>query len=250
MYDYLLGGKDNFAADRDLAEKYLMVYPHARTAAVENRAFMRRVVTWLSRDIGIDQYLDIGTGIPTSPNVHEVAQGIVPRSRVVYVDNDPMVLAHARALLVSSPEGATDYIDADVRHSDRIFTEASRTLDFAVPVALMLVSVLHFLTDADDPYATLARLVSALPSGSYLVISHGTYETLAPEQVAQFTALNANSPVPFRPRTRLEVGQFFDGLDLVDPGIVPVASWRDERTEQARPPADEVPYYGAVARVP
>ena len=250
MYDYLLGGKDNFAADRDLAEQYLSVYPHGRTAALENRAFMRRVVTWLTRDIGIRQYLDIGTGLPTSPNLHEVAQGINPGSRVVYVDNDPLVLVHARALLLGHHEGATDYLESDVRDPDRILAEAARTLDFTQPVALTLVSLLHFLTNTDDPYATVARLVSALPSGSYLAISHGTYETLDPEQAAQFTALNAASPVPFQPRDRVEVGRFFDGLDLVDPGIVPVAAWRDDDRDEPRPPADHVPYYGAVALVP
>jgi hypothetical protein len=250
MYDYLLGGKDNFSADRELAEKYLAVYPYGRIAALENRAFMRRVVSWLTRDVGIRQFLDIGTGIPTSPNVHEIAQHIAPQSRVVYVDNDPLVLAHARALLVSRPEGATDYLDADVRYPDRILAEASPTLDFAQPVVLTLVSLLHFLTDADDPYATVAHLVSALPSGSYLVISHGTYETLEPEQAARFKALNDASPVSFQPRDRLEVGRFFDGLDLVDPGIVPVAAWRDDDREEPRPPADQVPYYGVVARVP
>jgi hypothetical protein len=250
MYDYLLGGKDNFSADRELAEKYLSLYPHGRTAALENRAFMRRVVTWLTRDGGIRQYLDIGTGIPTSPNLHEIAQGVAPQSRVVYVDNDPLVLAHARALLVSRPEGATAYLDADVRDPERILDEASETLDLARPVVLTLVSVLHFLPDADDPYAIVARLVSALPSGSYLVVSHGTYETLEPEQAARFQALNAASPVPFQPRDRAEIGRFFAGLDLAEPGIVPVAAWRDEDRDGSRPPADQVAYYGAVARVP
>jgi hypothetical protein len=250
MYDYLLGGKDNFSSDRELAEKYLSLYPHGRTAALENRAFMRRVVTWLTRDVGIRQYLDIGTGIPTSPNLHEIAQRITPQSRVVYVDNDPLVLAHARALLVSRPEGATDYLDADVRDPDRILAEASRTLDFTQPVVLTLVSLLHFLTNAENPYATVARLLSALPAGSYLVISHGTYETLDPEQADRFKTLNAASPVPFQPRDHLEVGRFFDGLDLAEPGIVPVAAWRDEDREEPRPPADQVPYYGAVARIP
>jgi S-adenosyl methyltransferase len=250
MYDYLLGGKDNFAADRDLAEQYLSVYPHGRTAALENRAFMRRVVTWLTRDIGIRQYLDIGTGLPTSPNLHEVAQGINPRSHVVYVDNDPLVLVHARALLRGHPEGATDYLESDVRDPDRILAEAARTLDFTQPVALTLVSLLHFLPDTDNPYETVARLVSALPSGSYLVISHGTYEVLPPEQAAQFTALNAASPVPFQPRDRVQVSRFFDGLELVDPQIVPVAAWRDDDRNGSQPPADHVPYYGAVARVP
>ena len=249
MYDYLLGGKDNFAADRELAEKYLSVYPHGRTAALENRAFMRRVVTWLTRDVGIRQYLDIGTGLPTSPNLHEVAQGINPRSRVVYVDNDPLVLVHARALLLGHPEGATDYLESDVRDPDRILAEASQTLDFTQPVGLTLVSLLHFLPNTDNPYETVARLVSALPSGSYLVISHGTYEVLPPEQAAQFTALNAASPVPFQPRDRGDVDRFFDGLELVDPGIVPVAAWRDDDRNEPRPPADHVPYYGAVARV-
>ena len=250
MYDYLLGGKDNFAADRELAEKYLAVYPHGRTAALENRAFMRRVVTWLTRDIGIRQYLDIGTGLPTSPNLHEVAQGINSSSRVVYVDNDPLVLVHARALLMGHPEGATDYLDSDVRDTDRILAEAARTLDFTQPVGLTLVSLLHFLPDTADPYATVAPLVSAPPSGSYLVISHGTYEVLEPEQAAEFTALNAASPVPFRPRDRQELGRFFDGLELADPGIVPVAAWRDDDRTESRPPDDHVPYYGAVARVP
>ncbi len=250
MYDYLLGGKDNFGPDRELAERYLSAYPHARTAALENRAFMRRVVSWLTGAMGIRQYLDVGTGIPTSPNVHEVAQDIAPSSRVVYVDSDQLVLVHARALLVSTPEGATDYLDADVRDPERILAGAVRTLDLTRPVALMLVSVLHFLTDADDPYATVSRLLSALPSGSYLVISHGTYETLAPEQVTRFRAMNAASPVPFRDRTREEVGRFFDGLELAEPGIVPVAAWRDEDRATPRPPADQVPYYGAVARVP
>ena len=250
MYDYLLGGRDNFSADRELAERYLAVYPHGRTAALENRAFMRRVVTWLTRDIGIRQFLDIGTGIPTSPNVHEIAQRIAPQSRVVYVDNDPLVLAHARALLASRSEGATDYLDADVRDPDRILTEAAPTLDFTQPVVLTMLSLLHFLTDADNPYATVVRLVSALAPGSYLVISHGTYETLAPEQTERFRALNAASPVPFQPRDRLEVGRFLDGLDLIDPGIVPVAAWRDDDRLESRPPADQVAYYGAVARVP
>jgi hypothetical protein len=142
------------------------------------------------------------------------------------------VLAHARALLLGQSDGATAYLDADVRDADRILAEAAETLDFTQPVALTLVSLLHFLTDSDDPYATVARLVAALPSGSYLVISHGTYEVLPPAQAAQFTALNAASPVPFRPRDRVEVGRFFDGLDLVDPGIVPVAAWRDDDRRQ------------------
>jgi hypothetical protein len=250
MYDYLLGGKDNFAPDRELAEQYLAVYPHGRTAARENRAFMRRVVTWLTHDIGIRQYLDIGTGLPTSPNLHEVAQGIDSSSRVVYVDNDPLVLVHARALLMGHPEGATAYLDSDVRDPDRILAEAARTLDFTQPLGLTLVSLLHFLPDTDDPYATVARLVSALPAGSYLVISHGTYEVLEPAQAAKFTALNAASPVPFQPRDRQELGRFFDGLELADPGIVPVAAWRDDDRTEPRPPDDHVPYYGAVARVP
>jgi hypothetical protein len=252
VYDYLLGGKDNFAADRAFAQQILSVHPHARTAARENRAFMRRAVTWLVRDAGIRQFLDIGTGIPTSPNLHEVAQRVVSRSRVVYVDNDPLVLAHARALLVSDPAGATAYLDADVRDPTRILSslDVLRTLDMSQPVALSLIALLHFIPDEDGPYDIVRQLVAPLVPGSFLVMSHGTFDPLAPEQVIQMEQLRAASPQPVRPRTRAEMERFFEGLELVVPGIVPLAEWRDDDESRPRPSANEVACYGALAQVP
>src|SRR5439155_7565350 len=170
MYDYLLGGKDHFAIDRETAEKGIKLIPTGRTAARENRAFLGRAVRYLVAEAGIRQFLDIGTGLPSANNVHEVAQGLVPSCRVVYVDNDPIVLAHARALLTSSPEGKTAYIHADLREPDRILKDPAtlRTLDFDKPIALMLVAILHFLPDEWDPRGIITTLLDALPSGSYL----------------------------------------------------------------------------------
>ncbi len=181
-YDYWLGGKDNFQADRDAAEAIAAVFPSIRTAARENRAFMQRAVRFLAAEAGIRQFLDIGTGLPTANNVHDVAQGIAPESRIVYVDNDPLVLTHARALLTSSDEGATAYIDADVRNPEKILSDPAvqNTLDLSQPVALLLVAILHFIEDDDDPYGIVKRLFSALPAGSYLVLSHATFDPLDP----------------------------------------------------------------------
>ena len=178
MYDYFIGGKNHFAADRETAAKVLQNSPSTRTAARENRAFLGRAVRYLAAEAGIRQFLDIGTGLPTTSNVHEVAQAVAPSSRVVYTDNDPMVLAHARALLTSAPEGRTAYIHADLRDPAAILSDpATRdVLDFSQPIALMLVAVLHFIPDEDNPAAILATLLDALPSGSYLVASHSTAE--------------------------------------------------------------------------
>src|SRR5215218_10011905 len=175
-YDYWLGGKDNFPADREAGEAVAAVFPSVRIGVLENRRFMCRVVRFLARELGIRQFLDIGTGIPTSPNVHEVVQAVDPASRVVYVDNDPIVLVHARALLTSSPEGATAYIDADLREPEKILNHPDllRTLDLSQPTGLLLVAILHFIMDADDPYGVVGRLVGAMPSGSHLVVSHVT----------------------------------------------------------------------------
>ena len=176
VYDYLLGGKDNFAADRAAAQAGLEANPNSRIPPRENRAFLRRVVRYLARDAGISQFLDIGTGIPTSPNVHEIAQDAEPQARVVYVDNDPIVLAHARALLTSGPVGKTAYIDADVRDVRRILSSAvlRQTLDMNQPVGLLLIAVMHFIADEDDPWDLAARLLAELPAGSYLALSHLT----------------------------------------------------------------------------
>jgi hypothetical protein len=249
-YDYWLGGKDNFQADRDAAEAIAAVYPHIRTAARENRAFMQRAVRFLAAEAGVRQYLDIGTGLPTANNVHDVAQDVAPESRIVYVDNDPLVLTHARALLTSSAPGATAYIDADARDPEKILEDSAvrDTLDFSQPVALLLVALLHFVSDPDDPYAIVRRLVDALPPGSYLVLSHATFDPLDPDTIAAMNAVNEGITPKFRPRTLSEVTPFFDGLELLEPGIVSVSDWRPG--PGPRPTPAEATGYGAVARKP
>jgi len=172
VYDYWLGGKDNFPADREAAERAIAALPIIRVAARANRAFLGRAVRYLAAEAGIRQFLDIGTGLPTSPNVHEVAQAVAPESRIVYVDNDPIVLVHARALLTSGPQGVTSYVDADLRDPDTILRAVAKTLDFTQPMAVMLVAILQFIAAAEDPHAIVARLLAAVPSGSYLVLSH------------------------------------------------------------------------------
>ncbi|MEV4499452.1 SAM-dependent methyltransferase [Micromonospora arborensis] len=253
-YNYWLGGKDNFQADRESGDAITAAFPTVRTAALENRRFLQRTVGYLAREAGIRQFLDIGTGIPTADNTHEVAQAIEPESRVVYVDNDPIVLAHARALLSSSTAGATAYIDADLRDPQRILAhpELSRTIDLSQPVALMLVAVLHFLPDDDDPYALVRQLLDALPAGSYLAASHGTHDYLPPAVAADFRA-KARSGGPhglINLRARDEFARFFADLELVEPGITSVAEWRAESEPPPRPSAVEVSMYGAVARLP
>jgi hypothetical protein len=247
-YDYWLGGKDNFAADRESGDAIAAAFPSIRTSVLENRRFVHRAVAFLAREAGIRQFLDIGTGIPTSPNVHEVAQRIAPAARVAYVDNDPVVLAHARALLTSSTEGATAYVDADLRTPERILTDPSvlRTLDFAEPVALMLLAIVHFIPEEDNPYGIVARLLDALPSGSYLVMSHATSDDLAPELTADIAAGRHG---PGRLRTRAEFTRFFDGLELIPPGIVSVAEWRAENEPQPRPSAADTAVYGAIGKL-
>jgi hypothetical protein len=251
-YDYWLGGKDNFAADRESADAIAAAYPEVRIAAIENRWFLHRAVRFLAQEAGIRQFLDIGTGIPTSPNVHEIAQSVDPGARIVYVDNDPIVLAHARALLTSSREGRTAYIDADLRQPEDILgdPELRGTLDLTRPVALMMVAILHFVLDDRDPYGVVARLVDAMPPGSYLVMSHVTYDFLPPDTIADLNAANAARNVEFRPRSRAEFTRFFDGMELVPPGIVSVAQWRAEDAPQPRPSAETTGVYGAVARIP
>ncbi|WP_083866896.1 MULTISPECIES: SAM-dependent methyltransferase [Frankia] len=228
MYDYYLGGKDNFPADRLAAEQALAVFPNGRVTARQNRAFMARAIRYLAGEAGIRQFLDVGTGIPTSPNLHEIAQAIAPESRVVYTDNDPIVLAHARALLTSSPQGHTAYLDADVRDTDRILTspELRDPLDLDRPVALSLVALLHFVPDADDPDGIVRRLVDALPSGSYLLLSHITADyDPAWERVTETYRARG---IPAQQRSRAEFARFFDGLELVDPGIQVVHRWRPD----------------------
>jgi hypothetical protein len=249
IYDYYLGGKDNFEPDRRTAERAAQSWPAVRTAVRENRAFLGRAVRFLVAEAGIRQFLDIGTGLPSANNVHEVAQGLVPSCRVVYVDNDPIVLAHARALLTSSPEGKTAYIHADLREPEKILADpvTVATLDFSQPIALMLVAVLHFLTDADGPYQIVDTLLDALPAGSYLVASHVTPEH-DPEGVGGLERTYQASGLPAQTRVASEFAELaFRGLDMVEPGLVLVSEWRPD-SDGVRPQASEVNWYGALAR--
>lgn len=247
VYDYLLGGKDNFAADRAAAAEGLQANPAAATAPLQNRAFLRRTVHWLATDAGIDQFLDIGTGLPTSPNVHEVAQAANPAARIVYADNDPIVLAHARALLTSHPEGHTAYIDSNLLDVDRILAGAAGELDLNRPVGLLLFAILHFFDDDADPYAVVRRLMDALPSGSYLVVSHVTADH-DPERWAKFVEIMRRQGMPSHLRSRAGVARFFDGLEPVEPGVVPILRWRPD--EDVALTDAQVALYGGVGRKP
>jgi hypothetical protein len=251
MYDYFLGGKNHFAADRATAETVLATAPTTRITARENRAFLGRAVRYLVAEAGIRQFLDIGTGLPTANNVHEVAQSVDPSARVVYADNDPLVLAHARALLTSSPEGRTAYIQADLRDPEAILSSSAvrDVLDLRQPVALITVAVLHFIHDEFKPAAALATLLDALPSGSYLAASHVTGEYL-PVEGAATTRTYRSSGVPLQLRDSDEFAELaFRGLQLVPPGVVLVSEWRPAG-DGPRPTPAEVNCYGGVARKP
>ena len=236
VYDYLLGGKDNYAADRAVAEATLKVNPDLAPSAHANRAFLGRVIRYLAAEAGIRQFLDIGTGIPTAGNTHQVAQAIAPESRVVYVDYDPIVLAHARALLNSNEAGATEYIDSDLRDTQTILDQAAKLLDFSEPVAVTLISILHAIPDDDDPHAIVARLLDAVPAGSYLAISHMGSDLMAPETLQEMNEVwKSKSQQQYTPRSREQMARFFDGTNLVEPGLVRVEEWRPEPgTEVAR----------------
>ena len=253
MYDYLLGGKDHFEADREAIGALLKAVPNARTGARENRAFLGRAVRFLVAEAGIRQFLDIGSGLPTANNVHEVAQSIAPGTRVVYVDNDPIVMAHARALLTSHPSGQTAYVQADLHDPESILGHPAvrETLDFGQPVALMLLAVLHFLPDDQDPAGIVSTLLGALPPGSYLVASQTTADFHDEATAADGIQAVRRAGVPFQSRTAAEFGDLaFTGLKLVAPGLVPVSEWRPETEPGLIPPPGEVGYLGAVARKP
>jgi S-adenosyl methyltransferase len=249
MYDYFLGGKNHFAADRETADKVIAAMPGVRTGPRENRAFLGRAVRYLAAEAGIRQFLDIGTGLPTTNNVHEVAQTVAPAAHVVYVDNDPLVLRHAQALLTSAPAGETAYIHADLRQPQDILNSpvVKSVLDFAAPVALILVAVLHFVADEYEPAGIVGTLLDALPSGSYLVASHITAEHSPAGSAAGQRAYRAGG-VPMQPRDSAAFADIaFAGLDLVPPGVVLVSEWR--RADRGPlPPASEVNCYGGVAR--
>ena len=247
VYDYWLGGKDNFTADRVAGEETVAAFPGIRLSAQANRAFLRRTVRYLAGLEGISQFLDIGTGLPTENNTHEVAQAALPESRVVYVDNDPLVLAHARALLTSGPLGATAYLDADLRDTDVILEQAARTLDFTRPVAVVLLAMLHYIPDLAEARQIVAALIEAVPAGSFLVISHAGTDLLADDVAAFEKSLNAHLPARQRhvARPRDVVEGFFDGVKLVEPGLVRVSDWRPDSPEEAATPTI---LWGGVAR--
>jgi len=225
MYDYWLCGKDNFAADRKAAQESLAAFPGMAHLARANRAFLGRVIRYLAGEAGIRQFLDVGTGIPTASNTHQVAQEVAPECRVVYVDYDPVVLSHARALLTSTPEGATDYIDADLREPGDILAKAARTLDFAEPVAVTMLAILHAIGDDEDPYGLVAQIMAALPSGSYLAISHLPSD-LEPKLAESRDRVNRLSHQQYTHRSHAEVLRFFDGLHMIEPGLVELRKWR------------------------
>jgi O-methyltransferase involved in polyketide biosynthesis len=252
IYDYLLDGKDNFAADRAVAEQALGAWPAIRVAARENRAFVGRAVRYLAADAGIDQFLDIGSGLPTASNVHEVAQRINPAARVVYADNDPIVLAHARALLTSTRAGRCAYIQADLREPGKILTDPAtrETLDFSRPVALFIVALLHFIPDREEPRRLIKTLVDALPPGSYVVATHGSSEYHTPETREHVERAYSRGGVSTADRHAAEFAEVvFDGLDLVPPGIVPTSEWRPDVNGHL-PAASEVAANAGVGRKP
>jgi hypothetical protein len=245
VYDYWLGGKDNFRADREAGDEAIKALPDTVASVRANRAFLARTIRYLAGEAGIRQFLDIGTGIPAANNTHEVAQSVAPECRVVYTDNDPAVLAHARALLTSAPEGATAYLDADLRETKKIIAEAAHTLDLSRPVGLMLVAILQFISDEDDPAGIVTRLVNELPPGSHVVISHPASDLQAPAMAEMAKRVNQLMAQQVTPRTRAQVTGFFGGLELVTPGVVRAPEWRPDAEHDASVPCT---MWGGVAR--
>jgi hypothetical protein len=253
IYDYMLGGKDNFAVDREVADQVLAAWPAMRISTRENRKFIGRAIRYLAGEAGIGQFLDIGSGLPTFANVHEVAQAVNPAARVVYADNDPLVLAHARALLTSSPEGKCAYIHADLREPEKILSDPvmQETLDFTRPVALILAAVVHFLLPEDDPARIIGTLVNALPPGSYVAASHGSTEYGSQEEADVVLGIIQAGGVRIAPRSSHDFGHLvFDGLELVPPGVVLLPEWRPVPGSGPQPGAREVGSNAGVARKP
>src|SRR4051812_19304744 len=253
LYDYFLGGKDNFAADREAAAKMLEIFPGMATGAQANRRFLGRAVRFAA-ERGIRQYLDIGTGIPAADNTHEVAQSVAADSRVVYVDNDPIVLAHARALLQGTPEGRTAYLDADFRDHDRILAETRKAglIDFARRVALLTVALLHFVADADRRGEILEHYKAILPPGSVMILSHATADLVDdPEESRAVVRAYTGAGLSLTPRTREQAEEFFSGWELVEPGVVPVSEWRtDGNPHDAALASSRAGAFGGVAVKP
>ena len=249
IWNYWLGGKDNFAVDREAGDKVAAMLPSIVVQARADRAFLGRAIRYLAGEAGVRQFLDIGTGLPTADNTHEVAQRVAPEARIVYADNDPMVLLHARALLTSSPAGVCDYIDGDLREPDQILDQAARTLDFTRPVALMLLGIVHHIPDTDQAYSIVRRLTAALAPGSYLTINHSTsavHGAAMEEAVAHWNRVGTPSMTL---RTPQQIARFFDGLDLLEPGVVSCSRWRPDLSPVGGQPP-EVDEFCGVARKP
>jgi hypothetical protein len=246
IWNYWLGGGDYYEVDRAAGDRIRELHPDIGEYARADRMFLGRAVRHLVAEAGIRQFLDIGTGLPTAENTHEVAQRLAPEARIVYVDNDPLVLAHARALLTSRPEGRTDHLDEDLRNGEAILQRAAATLDFTEPVALMLLGVVIFIGEDEDPYGIVRRLMDALPSGSHLVLSHTVVHPAMPDVDAAVRFWNAHGTPRLTQRSPAAVARFFDGLELLDPGVVSCSRWRPEPRNGAEPP--EVAMYGGVGR--
>jgi S-adenosyl methyltransferase len=247
VWNYWLGGKDNFPADREAGDQVERLIPGIVDSAKADRAFLGRAVRYLVGEAGIRQFLDVGTGIPTANNTHEVAQALAPESRIVYVDNDPIVLVHARALLTSSPQGVTDYLDADARDTDTILRAAAKTLDFSQPVALMLLGILNHIVDDGEAQGIVDRLLDAVPSGSYLVVGHPTTEVHGEAMEEAMRLWNEQGGTPIVARNRPELARFFDRLELLEPGVVSCSRWRPD---PADPEPAEVSEFCGVGRKP
>jgi hypothetical protein len=247
VQDYWLGGKDHFEVDRIAGDEAIAVLPDMVASVRNTRAFLGRTVRFLAEEAGIRQFLDIGTGIPTAANTHEVAQAVAPESRIVYVDNDPMVLVHARALLTSDPRGECAYVDADIQDIGHILDVAAKVLDFSKPVGVVLMAVLQFVPDSNDPHAIVRHLMDAVPAGSYLVISHPASDIQATAMAGMANRLNQLMAQQVKPRSRAEVTRFFDGLELVEPGVVRCPEWRPASPEDA---VGKSAMWGGVAEKP
>ncbi|MUL41163.1 SAM-dependent methyltransferase [Streptomonospora sp. PA3] len=249
VWNYWLGGRDNFAADRELGDRIREFLPTVVELARADRDFLGRAVTYLAREAGVRQFLDVGSGLPTADNTHEVAQAAVPEARIVYVDNDPLIHAHARSLLAGTPQGATDYIHADLRDTEAVLQAAARTLELDRPIALTLLGVVEHIPDSDGPYEVVGRLVDALPSGSYLVLAHDTsvvHGEISQEAVRRW---NESATPGITLRSPEEIGRFFAGLEVLEPGVVSTSRWRPRPTDDGAPPP-EVDAFCAVGRKP
>jgi S-adenosyl methyltransferase len=249
IWNYWLGGKDYFPVDRAAGDQYIEVFPGIVEIARASRGFLTRAVRYLAAQAQVRQFLDIGTGLPTADNTHQVAQRLAPESRIVYVDNDPLVLVHARALLTSTPEGATDYVDADLGDPDKILEAAARTLDFDKPIALMLMGILGHVADYDEARSIVRRLLASLPSGSYFALNDGTNVISKAFEEAQ-EGYNRSGAVPYHLRSREQIAGFFDGLELIEPGVVSCPRWRPDPAGPSGGLPAEVDAFGGVGRKP